>query len=101
MIIGIPKEIHQGERRVATTPAVTEQLLKLGFTVNIEAGAGTAANFSDEAYQEAGATVVKDVKKLWSESDLILKVRGPEINPALEIDEVELLADSGHLISFT
>ena len=51
MIIGIPKEIHKGERRVATTPAVTEQLLKLGFSVWIETDAGSAANFSDEAYQ--------------------------------------------------
>ena len=100
MIIGIPKEIHQGERRVATTPAVTEQLLKLGFSVSIETGAGAAANFSDEAYQEAGATIVKDVKKLWSESDLIIKVRGPENNLTLDVDEVELLADGGQLIIF-
>ena len=100
MIIGIPKEVHNGERRVATTPVVTEQLLKLGFSVSIETGAGSAANFSDEAYQEAGATIVQDVKKLWSESDLIIKVRGPEKHPGLDIDEVELLAEGGNLISF-
>ena len=100
MIIGIPKEVHHGERRVATTPAVTEQLLKLGFSVSIEAGAGSAAHFSDEAYQEAGATIVQDVKKLWSESDLIIKVRGPEKHPDLGIDEVELLPKGSYLISF-
>ncbi len=100
MRIGIPKEIHQGEKRVATTPAVTEQLLKLGFSVNIETGAGAGAHFSDEAYKEAGATIFADVKKLWSESDLILKVRGPEKHPNLGIDEVELLSEGGCLISF-
>ena len=100
MIIGVPKEIHKGERRVATTPAVTEQLLKLGFSVWVETGAGSAANFSDEAYQEAGASIIKDVKKLWSESDLIIKVRGPEKHPALDVDEVELLPKGGNLISF-
>lgn len=100
MIIGIPKEVHKGERRVATTPVVTEQLLKLGFNVHVETGAGAAANFSDEAYKEAGATIIKDVSKLWAESDLIIKVRAPEKHPALDVDEVELLADSGSLISF-
>ena len=100
MIIGIPKEVHKGERRVATTPAVTEQLLKLGFSVWVETGAGAAANFSDEAYQEAGASIINDVKKLWSEADLIIKVRGPEKHPGLDVDEVELLPKGGNLISF-
>jgi len=100
MIIGIPKEIHHEEQRVASTPAVIEQLLKMGFSVSVETGAGSAANFSDEAYQEAGATIIKDVKKLWSESDLIIKVRAPEKHPVLGIDEVELLPKGGYLISF-
>ena len=55
MKIGIPKEIHPGEKRVAVTPNVTEQLKILGFSVCIEKGAGKGANFSDETYQEAGA----------------------------------------------
>ena len=50
MRIGIPKEIHAGERRVASTPDVVAQLSKLGFSVAIEAGAGAAANYSDEDY---------------------------------------------------
>ncbi len=100
MIIGIPKEIHNGERRVATTPEITEQLLKLGFKVCIETGAGDAANFSDQAYQEAGATIIQDVKKLWSQADLILKVRAPEKHPELAIEETELLTENQHLISF-
>ena len=59
MRIGVPREIHEGERRVATTPEVVEQLLKLGFSVAVEAGAGEAANLSDDAYREAGATVTE------------------------------------------
>ena len=51
MKIGIPKEVHAGERRVAATPETAKQLIKLGFSVAIEAGAGSAANFSDEAIE--------------------------------------------------
>ena len=47
MRIGIPKEVHDGEKRVATTPDVTKQLIKLGFEVSVESGAGAGSNFSD------------------------------------------------------
>ena len=80
MKIGIPKEIHAGEKRVATTPEVAKQLIKLGFEVAIEAGAGSAAHYSDASFVEAGVTVIKNTKDLWSSSDIILKVRGPESN---------------------
>ena len=60
MRIGIPKELHDGEKRVATTPEVATQLQKLGFTVAIESGAGAAANFTDAAYAAAGVTIVRD-----------------------------------------
>ncbi|MGZ8144313.1 MAG: Re/Si-specific NAD(P)(+) transhydrogenase subunit alpha [Methylosarcina sp.] len=100
MKIGIPKEIHQGEKRVATTPEATEQLIKLGFSVAVEKGAGAAADISDEAYKEAGAEIVKDAKTLWTESDIVMKVRAPEAHPELGIDEAELLPYGGRLISF-
>ncbi len=54
MRIGVPKEIHDGDKRVATTPDVATQLQKLGFTVAIEAGAGERAAFMDDAYRAAG-----------------------------------------------
>jgi NAD/NADP transhydrogenase alpha subunit len=73
MKIGVPKEIHPGEKRVATTPEVAEQLIKLGFEVNIESGAGLAANHSDEAYKEAGCKIRKTAKTLWKNADIILK----------------------------
>ena len=98
--IGVPKEIHEGERRVATTPEVAGHLHKLGFTVAIEAGAGLEANFADDAYREAGVEVIDDVKELWAGSDIILKVRPPETHPELCRDEVELLTEGKTLISF-
>ncbi len=100
MQIGVPKEIHEGERRVATTPEVAEQLQKLGFSVSIECGAGMEANFSDEAYKEAGVRVVDDVRSLWASSDLIFKVRAPERHHKAGVDEVELLGEGKLLVSF-
>jgi len=54
MRIGIPKEVHEGERRVATTPEVVEQLKKLGFVLTVQRGAGEAACFTNAAYEQAG-----------------------------------------------
>ena len=78
MRIGVPKEIHVGERRVATTPDVAAQLIKLGFDVAVEASAGAAANYSDSTYKNAGCELVATADGIWSNSDLILKVRAPE-----------------------
>jgi NAD(P) transhydrogenase subunit alpha len=100
MKIGIPKEIHTDECRVAMTPDTAIQLQKLGYTLAIEAGAGEKAHFSDEAYREVGVEVVADTKELWAESDLIMKVRAPEPHPALGVHEAELLPEGGNLISF-
>ena len=60
-LIGVPRETEAGEKRVATVPEVVEKLIKLGFRVNVQSGAGEGANFSDEAYRAAGAEVVADV----------------------------------------
>ena len=59
MKIGVLKEIHVDEKRVATTPSVTEKLIKLGFEVIIESGAGAGANYSDQHYEAAGASIGK------------------------------------------
>jgi|ETN01SMinimDraft_4_1059930.scaffolds.fasta_scaffold11252_1 NAD(P) transhydrogenase subunit alpha len=100
MKIGVPKEIYEGEKRVAATPEVTGQLIKLGFEVAIQSGAGDAAHFSDSAYTEAGANVVGNAKAIWDESDIVLKVRAPEFNPDLNIDEVSLLHEKQVIITF-
>ncbi|MCH9694947.1 MAG: Re/Si-specific NAD(P)(+) transhydrogenase subunit alpha [Gammaproteobacteria bacterium] len=78
MRIGVPKEIHAGEQRVATTPDVAAQLIKLGYEVAVESQAGAAANYSDDAYKEAGCELTTSADKIWSDSDIVLKVRGPE-----------------------
>jgi NAD(P) transhydrogenase subunit alpha len=84
---------------VAVTPQVAEQLKKLGFTVAVEAGAGAEANFPDDAYREAGVEIVEDARRLWAESDIVLKVRPPEIHPYCG-DEAYLLREGGALIGF-
>jgi NAD(P) transhydrogenase subunit alpha len=100
MNIGVPKETYEGERRVATTPEVAAQLQKLGFSVFVESGAGSAASFTDDAYRLAGATVVEDPRLLWSTSDIVLKVRPPAQNAALGQHEIDLLREGQTLISF-
>ncbi len=94
MRIGVPKEIAAGEKRVATVPDVVEKLVKLGFTVAVESGAGDAANFSDESYRAAGAAVVPTAAEIWAQSDIVFKVRAPSI------DEVGLMREGGSLLSF-
>ena len=93
MRIGVPKETFAGERRVATTPEVAEQLLKLGYSVAVENDAGALASYSNDAYEAAGCEIV-DAASVWSDSDIILKVRAPEG------DEAKGLKDSQTLASF-
>src|SRR6185295_3517787 len=98
--LGIPKEVHDGEKRVATTPEVATQLTQLGYTVAVERGAGEAANFSDDAYRKAGATIVDTAEALWATSDVILKVRAPESHPAGGQHEIDWLRKGQVLICF-
>ena len=98
MRIGIPKEIFEEERRVAATPDVAAKLKDLGFDVAVESGAGAAASFDDDAYRGAGVEVIGDAATLWSDSDIILKVRAPlDGGPQ---DELGRLRDGQVLISF-
>ena len=92
MRIGIPKESATGERRVAGTPQTVAKLIKLGFTVLVERGAGALANFPDAAYARVGAETV-DGDVAWA-ADLVLKLRPP--TPA----EVARLTEGAHLMSF-
>ena len=94
MKIGVPRETAPGERRVATVPEVVEKLIKLGFSVAVESGAGELANVSDEDYRAAGAEIVADAASLWASSDIVFKVRGPSS------EEVGLLREGGTLVSF-
>jgi H+-translocating NAD(P) transhydrogenase subunit alpha len=93
-IIGVPKETAVGEKRVATVPEVVEKLVKLGFSVRLQSGAGEGANCSDDSYRAAGAEVVATAAELWSGSDIVLKVGVPTI------EEVGLMREGGTLIGF-
>ena len=94
LMIGVPREIAAGEKRVATVPEVVEKLIKLGFTVAVESGAGDAANCSDESYRAAGAQIIEGAAQLWAASDIVFKVSVPTT------EEVSLLREGGHLIGF-
>jgi NAD(P) transhydrogenase subunit alpha len=94
VIIGTPKEIFEGEGRVAMTPESAGQLQKLGYDCIIEAGAGTIAGFSDANYKEAGVKVVKTAAALWKEADIVAKVRQPLTK------ELKYLRKEQTLISF-
>ena len=100
MRIGVPKELHKGERRVATSPDVVRLIKELGFEVAIEAGAGSESKFTDDAYRDAGVDVVADAGALYRDADIILKVRAPEIHPEEGLDETALLREGQILISF-
>src|ERR1035437_4003544 len=94
LTIGVPREVFAGEKRVATVPDVVEKLIKLGFKVAVESGAGDAANFSNDVYRSAGAEIVEGAANLWAMSDIVFKVRGPNA------EEVGLLREGGTLVSF-
>ncbi|WP_166258451.1 Re/Si-specific NAD(P)(+) transhydrogenase subunit alpha [Marinobacter salicampi] len=100
MKIGIPKEIFSDERRVAATPPSVQKLIKLGYEVIIESGAGEAAHYDDEAYRTAGAAIAVDTRSLWEEADFILKVRAPIKHPTLDKHETELMKEGAYLASY-
>jgi len=73
--IGVPTETYENEKRVALSPEGVKRLVKDGFTINIQSGAGTGAGFLDKAYEAEGATIVENAFK----SDIIFKVRPPSM----------------------
>ena len=92
MIIGIPKESLKGENRVAGSPSSVSALIKLGFTVQVQKGAGTKASFTDDEYNKCSAEIVAK-NKCW-QSDIVFKVNAPTL------DEVASMNDGATLISF-
>ncbi|MBM0741929.1 Re/Si-specific NAD(P)(+) transhydrogenase subunit alpha [Phormidium sp. CLA17] len=100
MKIGIPKEIYPGECRVAATPDTARRLQKLGFEILVEANAGSAANFPDEAYVQANCTIVSETSTVWA-ADVVLKVRPPALSAEVGgSSEVACVREGGTVISF-
>lgn len=80
MIIGVPKELKNGETRVGILPSGVEALVKSGHQVLIETAAGARCGFSDGDYQHAGATIQPNGKEVWTKCDLLVKVKEPHLN---------------------
>ena len=100
MKIAVPRERRPGERRVAATPETVRSLRKLGFEVAIEAGAGEKAAFGDEDYVASGAQMLTDVRQLWQDADIVLKVQPPDEYVDLGAHEADLMRPGSLLISF-
>ncbi len=92
MNIGIPKESLRGENRIASSPNAVKALLKLGFTVQVQKGAGIKASFTDQEFIDAGAEIVTK-KKCWN-AEIVFKVNSPTL------DEASQLVDGATLVSF-
>ncbi len=93
MILAIPKESFPGERRVAVVPSVVPQLVKAGFSVLVESGAGEAAGYADAAYVDKGAQVEPDRAALFAKGEVLLMVRTPGANPEAGKADLEMLRD--------
>ncbi|MGD9971952.1 MAG: NAD(P) transhydrogenase subunit alpha [Desulfatirhabdiaceae bacterium] len=100
MRIGIPKEILSEEKRVAATPETVQKYIQLGFEVVVQSGAGEGILIHDDEYQRAGARMISDVAQLFSESDMILKVKQPVFNDTIQKHEVNMLQNDSILITF-
>ena len=100
MIIGIPKEIMQGEARVAATPETVEKFRKAGLTILVESGAGEKSHYYDTQYKEKGAELVYDPEDIYMRADLILKVKEPLFNTDKGKHEVDMMHEGQHLITF-
>jgi H+-translocating NAD(P) transhydrogenase subunit alpha len=99
VIIGVPREIYPGEKRVALVPDTASKLIKLGFEVMVEKGAGTGAYISDERFIDAGAKIAENTAALYQSADVILKVQRPYIDAGTGIDETAVFKKDSILIT--
>ncbi|HPF47021.1 MAG: Re/Si-specific NAD(P)(+) transhydrogenase subunit alpha [Alphaproteobacteria bacterium] len=99
MIIAIPKERREHEKRVAATPDTVKKLVALGFGVHVEKNAGAKSMISDSQYEEAGAKIAPDAKTLYSAAEIIFKVQRPLIAGEGDVDELSMIKDGSMLIA--
>ncbi len=100
MIVGVPKEIYPGERRVALTPAVVPMLAKAGLEVVIQAGAGVAAGYPDAQYQEKGAKVLPDRAAVFAQCDVVVQVLCHGANDKNGASDLALMRRGQLLVGF-
>jgi alanine dehydrogenase len=94
MQFSLVKEIRRGEKRVALTPSGVGQLIAMGQEVYVQAGAGVASHFSDQEYQDAGATIVYTPEEAYARGEVVVKVSPPKE------EEAELIQEERCLVSF-
>ena len=100
MIVGVPKEIMPGERRVAVTPDTCRKLSAMGTKVLVQAGAGQGSFVRDEDYAAAGATLAPDAEQVYRQADLVLKVKEPQLCKATGRHEASMMKAGQFLVTF-
>ena len=100
MILGVPKEILEKEKRVAAIPETVQKYVGMGFEVLVESSAGEGALRTDEEYRAAGAEIVADAETLFSRADLVLKVKQPTFNKRAGKHEVDMMREGTLLLTF-
>lgn len=94
MKLSIPKESDTLEKRVAIAPDNVSALIKMGYSVGIEKGAGEQANFKDSDFEDAGARIVSNVEEVWGKAEIILKLNPPSLR------EAEMIREGATLVGF-
>lgn len=100
MKIAVPREILPDENRVAIIPDTVKKLVKKGWTVSVEEGAGKNAFFPDDEYREAGAHIESSVESLFADANVVLKVQKPSFNKNVGKNEIEMMGKGSALIAF-
>jgi NAD(P) transhydrogenase subunit alpha len=100
MIIGVPKETYPGENRVAIVPSNIPELVKTGFEVIVETGAGDASGYPDRLYKEKGATIIEKRTNLYQTANVLLQVRGYCANPNAGEADFDLMQENQIMIGF-
>jgi NAD(P) transhydrogenase subunit alpha len=99
LILGIPREVHPGEKRVALVPESVRSLASDEIEVRVEAGAGEGAHTPDAEFEAAGARIESDAARLYGEADCLVKVREPENHPGTGRHEVDMLREGAALVA--
>jgi NAD(P) transhydrogenase subunit alpha len=100
IVLGIPREIMPGERRVAAIPDTVAKMIAAGARVLVESGAGAGAFIDEENYRQQGAEIIQDVREIYDRATLIMKVKEPRFNENIGRHEAELLPENGALVGF-
>jgi len=100
MRLVIPREITPGETRVSLVPETAAKLMKAGFQITVESGAGVAASYPDESYVQSGATIAQNARDLYAAAEMVVKVREPIAHSTLGAHEADLVPQGAVYVGF-